>query len=72
MIFDQEYTAYFLQGSVTSHFLQEKNSFQISSGNKSVYSFTKLTVLAVELNLQDGLSIKKAINYKNLPFFPTL
>ena len=72
MIFDQEYTVYFLQGCVTVHFLQEINSFQISSGNKSVYSFTKLTVLAAELNLQDGLSIKRAINCKNLPIFPTL
>ena len=60
MIFYQEYTVYFLQGSVTSHFLQEINSFQISSGNKSAYSFTKLTVLAIELNLQDGSLIKRA------------
>ena len=52
MSFDQEYTIYFLQGSVTAYFLRAKGpsgnkQFQIPSGNKFVYSFTKLTILSV-------------------------
>ena len=50
MSFDQKYTVYFIQESVfnSAHLdLQEINSFQIPSGNKSVYSFTKFTMLAV-------------------------
>ena len=52
MSFDQEYTIYFLQGSVTAYFLQGLGSlgnkqFHIPSGNKFVYSFTKLMILSV-------------------------
>ena len=54
---DQEYTIYFLQGPANSLFpeeplaLQENKQFQIPLGNKSVFSFTKLMILAVYLKL---------------------
>ena len=45
MSFDQEYTIYFLQGSVFG--LSGNKQCQIPSGNEFVYSFTKLMIFAV-------------------------